>query len=399
MKITATGIIIVFLLAFTAHTAYLIWNPDLPIPPDTIRHYDSIAGNMLAGKGYINIDGDTDCAVGPGYPLFLYSIYSVFGRDFIVVRFIQGIMHALSALCAVFLAWFTFKRWDRAFLAGSIVAVYPTLIYASNLMLSETLFQFLFCVFVLLLIAAIQRENSFLFLSSGFVLALATYTRSTSILFPLAVGLYILISKRLNKKIIFNYLLFCFTFFMLMSPWTLRNYLVTGKFIPTGIKGGFNFALGSSLEYLKPEVDARPLLSQDIKKCSDDGIIKREGKSEVAFDKYLWRLGWYNYKAAWLQNPTDVFRLLLYKAVRFWYATTSGLHQRLIFFIQIPFLFVAILGFIAAIRRKQCPNEIWLGALVIVYFWGLFTLMFPLARYSLPTIPFLAVFVSAFIRK
>jgi hypothetical protein len=87
-------------------------------------------------------------------------------------------------------------------------------------------------------------------------------------------------------------------------------------------------------------------------------------------------------------------KLVFYKAIRFWYGTETGHQEKILFAMQIAFLFASVMGIAIAVKNKQCPAEIWLLVISVCYFWGVFTVMFPLARYTIPIIPMLAIAVS-----
>jgi hypothetical protein len=157
--------------------------------------------------------------------------------------------------------------------------------------------------------------------------------------------------------------------------------------------GGLNFYKGSSLEYLRP-LEER----ERIEKIEAPAISREAAEKEIRTprqrDLFFRQLGWRNYMHAWQKNPLDVAKLIFYKAIRFWYATDSGRQEIILFVVQIAFLLVSMLGILSAIKRKQCPAETWLLVMVVFYYWLIFTVMFPLARYTVPIIPPLAILAS-----
>jgi len=326
-KVPIKVIIAIFLLSFLLRLLLIILHPNMPLSTDAIHDYDPIATNLLKGNGFVVGIGRPDSIRGPGYPLFLSAIYYMFGRSFIAVRFVQIIIDSITVVLTFILSWIVFARWDRAFIAGIILAIYPLSIYSSNLIAVENLFAFTFILSIIFFIMAVKADKIVLYFISGAFLSFTTMVRSTTLLFLIIMGTWLFLFVSIRKKYIYYFLFLCFGFIITLAPWTIRNYKVFHEFIPTVANGGNNFYAGSSIRYLIP-LDARiPLKKQEIKGYSQEGIQNKEVSSPNELDAHYWRMGWFNYRNTWKDNPLNVLRLLLYKAARFWFATDSGRYQ------------------------------------------------------------------------
>jgi 4-amino-4-deoxy-L-arabinose transferase-like glycosyltransferase len=391
--------LIIFSFCLFLRLLMIVLYPNMPIPPDTINDYDPIATNLLAGNGFVQNIGHPDFIRGPGYPLFLSTVYLFFGHSYISVRIIQSILDSLTLILTMLLCWQLFNSWPRTYFTGIIFSIYPLLIYSSNLVAVETLFCFFFILSIFVYTEAVRRENIILFLISGIVLAFTSMVRSTALLFPIIMGTWLFICNDFNKKYICYFVLLCCGFVLTLTPWTIRNYIVFHEFIPTVANDGNNFRAGSSLKYLVPLKERMQIRNQETNKHVHQKTQNKQILSPQKWDAQMWHFGWRNYKHAWKRNHLEVGKLLLYKAARFWFATDSGKYQRIICFIQLPFLILAITGLVFIIKGHCYSNELWLMVLSIVYFWGVFIVMFPLARYSVPILPFLAIFVSGLLKN
>lgn len=391
-KLPIKIILSIFILSLFLRLLVIIIYPDMPVSTDIINDYDHIATNILAGNGFVRDIGDPDFSRGPGAPLFLSAIYLIFGKSYIAVRVIQSILDSITVLITMYLSWLLFKRWDRVYIVGIILAIYPIMIYSSNLVGVEALFCFSFMLTILIFVLAIRKDNAILFCISGIVLAFTTMVRSTPLLYPIIMGIWLGSWGGFTKKCIYYFILLCCGYIITLAPWTIRNYKVFHEFIPTVANGGYNFYRGA------PVFSSGSLYERNQVEPPED-LQDQIGKSPNEFDAYLWHEGWRNYKNAWDNSPLDVLKFLLYKAARFWFATDSGRYQEIIFAMQIPFLILSILGLVSIGWNHNFPKELWLMALTIVYFWGIFIVMVPLARYTVPILPFLSIFVSGLVQR
>jgi hypothetical protein len=204
-------------------------------------------------------------------------------------------------------------------------------------------------------------------------------------------GIWLFAFKGISKKNLLGYACLLFAFTAILAPWSIRNYFVFNEFIIASTNGGANFYSGSSLKYLKPyaERERQSKIEDKFREMADQGI-----RSPRKQDLYFRKLGWQNYKNTWFHNPLEVVKLVFYKAIRFWYATDSGRQEKISFAMQITFLLFSVFGILNAIKSKRRPAEMWLLVMSVFYYWLVFIVMFPLARYSMPAIPMLAIFAS-----
>ena len=91
----------ILLISFLFQLTFLANFKDDAVQSDAI-HYDLLAKNLLHNKIF-SLDGKTIFIQrSPGYPLFILSIYVLFGENVIAVQFAQ----ILLMLCVCFLVYF-----------------------------------------------------------------------------------------------------------------------------------------------------------------------------------------------------------------------------------------------------------------------------------------------------
>ncbi|MBI4722121.1 MAG: glycosyltransferase family 39 protein [Candidatus Stahlbacteria bacterium] len=166
----------------------------------------------------------------PGYPLFIASIYAMFGIKEWIVMLIQVF---LSALSIYFIYLIGRKSWGElsCIISAALFSIDCTSILFSSLFMSETLFVFL----LLLGTWAFLKQNRF----SGLMFGISALIR------PIALYLFIplvFLHRKLKAKIIFLFL-----FFLPILPWMVRNYIVYQSPMISSLQGFNLLFLNASL--------------------------------------------------------------------------------------------------------------------------------------------------------
>jgi 4-amino-4-deoxy-L-arabinose transferase-like glycosyltransferase len=379
-------IIGIFLVALLPRLAVAINSRLIPI--NDAAGYDTYALNLLAGKGFVNPEGQLTSWREPVYPTFLSCIYYLFGHSFLAVRIIQAVLGAL--VCVII--FLTCRR-----LLGSGIAIISALLCCINLSLieitehlfTENLFIFLFALGIFLLLLA--RENDLGFrnlIAAGFVLGLATLTRSVTILFPLFILIFMaadLIFKpiprnRLIKIAIVFLLAFSFTIF----PWTLRNWRVHKKLVPVVTRTG----LGLYSSFVPPD-------GKTFGFNANDAVTRKAEtlNSEVERSDYLTQETFKYIK----NNPRRVVKLELIKLLFFWapfdWSIFAGEVYNFSYGFVLPFF---IFGIFITFRRFKDLALIYLPVIYIL-FCALVT--FGIPRFRLPVEPYIIIIAAAGIER
>ena len=163
--------------------------------------------NKLALQGGISVSPP------PGYPLFLRTIYEVFGpRNYLAVFIIQGIISAITA-GLIFLVAEKAAGMRAAAIAASIAAVYPGFLVYNLTTMSETL-GLLFAVLILYLLVS-DTGDSVKAVAAALLLVAACAVRPVLIYFwP---GMLAGLKKRT---------LFIVATLLLVSPWVIYSVSV-----------------------------------------------------------------------------------------------------------------------------------------------------------------------------
>jgi hypothetical protein len=118
------------------------------------------------------------------------------------------------------------------FLAGCLLAVdFASLLYANTLM-TETLFTFLFLVSIYFLVQFLKISSIKFLVWGGLFMGMATLCRPVSLYFPVFVVPFFIFSSFFKRtrlvSHITNGLVFVLIFLLALSPWLIRNTIVSG---------------------------------------------------------------------------------------------------------------------------------------------------------------------------
>lgn len=381
--------------------------------------YWMMATKIAQGLPYQYGSPDSKIFRAPLYPLFLSPCTWIDGTserpswNAVVAARIAGCsMGALCMAIVIFLGNKLFRTQDQnqgvtiGIWAGLLAGLYPGAIGMSVFVLSEAIF----CPLMLLSLGCVsfaiqaKKEQRWEFawcwmLTSGALSGAACLARPSWSLWPTVLFVYLILlmfqtaSGTLSKKPwrwFLGCVLFCVGIGLVMSPWWVRNFLETGKFVPTTLQVGASLydgwhagASGSSDEGMgfvnafiveQKNEDQRELLAGNRLVSTLEWRLDRRLK---------------NAAIAWaLENSSDAVRLGLVKFVKTWsplpVARELG-SDAVRWFEAIGY--TAIMG-LAAIGMWQCRSQLgaWLFAMPCVYFALLHMFFIGSVRYRQPAV-------------
>jgi len=237
-------IVFIFFLAFIVRGAYAWFfveasNLMLEDQAMYIQFGKTIAetGNFLqdTGSGYAVVTGRL-----PGYPVFLSVVYTLFGESNIAVVVTQIFIDSLTCVIIALIAELAVT--GVFMVAGIISALNLNMVILSGMILTDTLFLFLFSLFILLVFHYIKYQNIFKLFLAISILSLSVLVRPVSyylifLLLPLLVG-YFIWRKVLIKQAIYSLLLYIIPIAITLGPIHYRNYYEYNSFSLTSQSGG-----------------------------------------------------------------------------------------------------------------------------------------------------------------
>lgn len=288
-------IALIFLIAVYIRISYVLITPfEFKIDAWSMYNY---ALNIKKGLYYGHAFGDYWARYAYWPPLYIFLsgfAYKFFGEGMgiDVMRLLQAFISALSC-CVVYLVTaeavkaYSRRYKEGALLAGLLMCINPRMIVYTNHLYVETVFIFLYMLAVYCLLKHYKYEvfpgpgkasgrplTKYRYLAAGGVLlGLGNLTRPVILLVPFVMSALILLRpekgkaaglKKLKPAVVSTAAVFAIML-AVISPWTLRNYIATGKVILVDTNGPINFyiahnplANGSWVD-VKPYTDANSL--------------------------------------------------------------------------------------------------------------------------------------------
>ena len=216
----------------------------------TVRFGDAraylYAAGELAREGRYPLSTEPFYFRAPGYPFFL--TVATLGRPESVPRakVTTALVGSFTPLLLAVLSARIFRKRGVAVATGVAAALHPAFLWNSADVQSEPLFTTLLLAAGFLLLVATDRPSSTLALLAGAVLALAALTRASALaLVPfLAAPLF---DRRYPVRARAHLAgAAALGFVLAIAPWTARNAVVFGDFVPVNDAAGNAFYQGNS---------------------------------------------------------------------------------------------------------------------------------------------------------
>jgi 4-amino-4-deoxy-L-arabinose transferase-like glycosyltransferase len=306
----------ILIVAATFRIVVAHWLPN-DVPEDS-KTYAQIARNVLEQHVYSHeteAPYDPSLIRVPGYPLFLASIYSVFGHtNNGAVRIAQALIDTATCVLVALLAYYWQPDEKRkrvtAIAALALAALNPfTTIYAATI-LSEVPTMFLAlatCVAATKAFRAGTRERSLKWWCvSGLLAGLGAMFRPDSALFFAAIALTLTITaffrlKERWRSTALSVAVFSVAFMLLLAPWTIRNWRIfhlfqplapvyaqmPEEFVPRGYVRWLKTWVRDQ-QYIDPfwwELNVQPMSADDLPDEAFDSEAEHDRVAEL-FDRY-----------------------------------------------------------------------------------------------------------------
>ncbi|HEY3475378.1 MAG TPA: glycosyltransferase family 39 protein [Anaerolineales bacterium] len=361
----------------------------LPAIQDQVS-YNALARSLLEGRGYSFTKNwypftppNTPTAHWSFlYPLYLAGTYAVTGYHPLAARLLQG---AVGGALLCFLVYKIGRRVDNettGLVAAGLAAVYGYFIYYNVALMTET-FSIVLILLVLYLSIELKEHPTLIrWVGLGFSLGLAALFRQTVLLFVPFLLFWLFLELRGRGIRWWYFALPVVIIFLVISPWTLRNYLVYREFLLLNSNAGYALYASNN-----------PNLGTDWRNEFVVVPVPEElaGQNEAELDRALTQKG----VEFILADPKRYLWLTLDKSVeyfRFWpsgdSSRISNLNRVLSFGLYLPFM---VLGLGLSVSRWRYFVPLYL---FIVIHTGIHLLSWPSPRYRLPVDAVLMIFAG-----
>lgn len=365
----------VLIVCIVIRAAYVLTLEDKLYFADAIR-YDRIASELILGRGF------SSASTAPLYPLFLSCVYAIFGHSFLAVRVMHSIIGTASVLMMYLIARDMFSE-KAGLIACVIGAIYPVFVFFAGLVLTETLFIFLFLCLTFFIRKMTLQINWGHTICAGMFAGLSILIKPIMVYFLLfAFVIMLTICADRRKRLLLKVLLVLLIASSVIAPWIWDNYKRCGEFIVLTTGGGLTL-----YESNNPRADGGPgvekiIWTEEMKRMNEIELDKHFKRETALFIK---------------NNPRRFLELAVIKLSRFWSFTPNASDYqnwkyKLISIISYgPVVLLAAWQIVAARKRWKQLAFLYLP---IVFFTLAHTVILGSLRYRIPVMPYVIIFAA-----
>ena len=206
--------------------------PVLPVLAEDSEGYARLAQSIISGNGFSQ-NGRTETLRTPGYPFFVALIKTI-GQSYFVVTFFQILLVFISSLIIRRIG-IIFSSKKVGELASFLFLINPVTLALSLVILTDTLFLFLFILGFYLTISISDDKFIPKLIAVSTIFSMAIYMRMGLFGFPLLI-IPILATNLTSKNKIKSMAILAVILLFATLPWFVRNYIQTGVFGFTSFK-------------------------------------------------------------------------------------------------------------------------------------------------------------------
>jgi hypothetical protein len=264
--------------------------------------YYGRAVGIAAGSGYAE-HGILTAFWPVGWPGFLGALFAITGPSELVGQIANLVFSAVVFAMTAALATALFRDRLIGRAAVLLLTLYPNQIGWIPMLSTEIFYEML----LLLCIWLLAQERVAPALLSGLLFGLAMLTKTQSLLIPgfLYLGVFLAApSLPTLRRLVGQACVVYVAMILVVAPWTYRNYMVFGAFIPVSTNGGFTLLTGNNPEANGDYVENTSLAQG----------LSHDPADQVAMDRLASQRA-----VAWIKaNPVAFIELLPRKLFRLW---------------------------------------------------------------------------------
>ncbi len=334
---------------------------------------------------------------GPVYPVFIAGMLAATNGWWPQsVQVAQCFLFALTSLLVFRIAE---TLWNRrvAVTSAFVCALHPFLIWYTSRIWIETLATCLFTTLVAAVLFYYKKPAFSRALVLALVLALCALCKGTFLPFLVIVPFLLAIvrERAIPKRGAFCVFVIAF---LLLVPWSLRNLLLTHRFVPVHSLAGFNFQIGDSFidDYRRAPWSYAALWRRAYGKVraeirAMDLADLPLAEQEATSDSLLLRKSLERY----LDHPAFLLRKMVYNTLLYWSLGETRLKSLVISIMQVPLLLLFVASAIKVFRLQGIRSIHAIPIFMVGCYFGLHLPIFAFARLSVVLVPVMVIYASA----
>ena len=324
---------------------------------------------------------------GPLYPLLIAGMLAATGGWW--PGSVQLAQCVLFGLTCVVVFWTAKALWNPqlAVLASGLCAVDPFLIWYTSRIWVEPLMMFLFTAMIAGVVRLRQRPSRVAALAIGLIVGLSVMAKSVYTPFLILVPLLLVLpfGKRIAPVLA---LLVLISGVLVVTPWTVRNGLVTGVFAPEVGNAGFTLHQGNDFvqDFYRAPFSISALYPLSVARMRDEeDVIFTPGSTEAQRRVQLDTARRQTAIEKLVHNPSFFIKKITYDLLLFWTFSDSPGKSLVVALCQLPL--VALFCAFLVTRRSELKGTIGICVSLIVLYYLAHVPTIALARYSVVLVP------------
>lgn len=343
-------------------------------------NYASLAKHITDGIGFTDNSGKLTSYRTPGLPLLVSVPTGLLGPNIIGIRIFMCFIEALLVPAFYLLLESVTGSAQLAFVAGAMAIFFPSWIIPSGAVMGDIPAAILVTLLAWMLIESYRRQSLLWIAGAGVLWGAATITRAGSITYAPAIILWLLIIVPGWKKRLGAVVALIVPFVCILTPWSIRNTYVHGKFVPISTQAGIQLYISNNPQATGVMVIDQAYVDRTrAQRFADFGEADRDKLFQMEAIEFI------------RANPFRFMELCLIRVVELWklYSPRVPLSNSLVviasFGIAIPFFLLQV------IRRGWRRGPEMLLTLIILSHTGLHMVYGSTVRYRIPIEPLVLV--------
>jgi 4-amino-4-deoxy-L-arabinose transferase-like glycosyltransferase len=209
--------------------------------------YDALARSLLDGRGYSFTEkwypftpAHTPTAHWSFlYPLYLAGVYALTGYHPLAARLLQAVVGGALLCFLVYKIGRRVANKEAGLVGAALAAVYGYFVYYNAALMTETFFIILILLTLHLGLELKENPTPPGWVALGLSLGLAGLLRQTVLLFVPFLLFWLFLELRPRGIRWWHFPIPMVIIFLLVTPWTLRNYLVYHEFLFLNSNAGY----------------------------------------------------------------------------------------------------------------------------------------------------------------
>lgn len=366
------------------------------VPPDwewgDAGSYELIALNLLAGNGF-SLDGVQPTRLRPPtYPVFIATVYGLFGQERFAVVVAQSVIGSLTCLLVGFITAQIFGR-RAGWIAACIAVGYPALIYYDTRMLREGPTAFLLVLTVWVALKGRTREwtRKRAGIATGVVVAIVSACRPETII-VYAPAVLLLAGTELTLRSFARWgAIVLVPILIVWIPWTARSYASFGTLSP--VTSGVASAMWFGSRWAASGADDQTPEARAALKAETQEIYDRTDEAQVEERFFSLFLGDIAERPGWWASMVGEKAILFWKNANGVKRTLPKIHPILPIALNMYYYTLLALAILAAIRYRNNATVRILAGTIILY-TAMYALLHVRNRYRVPLLPIVFVLTS-----